>query len=265
MPRLQSDDVALYYESIGHGIPLLFIHGLGASTRDWQQQVKHFSSRYQVLTIDLRGHGQSTKHQGPYTIAQFARDIVALIKRLDISSAHVVGHSLGGMVAFELAVTEPELIRSLVIVNSGPEIPMNTLSLRLRVYLIMYLRHAIVQIMGIRYLGRYLGKKLFPRPDQKNLRESFIERWAENDKWAYLHSLDAVLGWSVSSVLGTISCPTLIIASEYDYTPLAFKKAYVDRITSADLVVIPDSRHFVPLDQPERFNHALMSFLNKRQ
>lgn len=265
MPRLQLDDVELYFESSGQGVPLLLIHGLGASTRDWKHQISRFSDRFRVLTIDLRGHGQSSKPPGPYSIAQFSRDIAALLRAVGASAAHVVGHSLGGMIAFELAVSEPEMIRSLIVVNSGPEIPMNKLSERMRVYLNIFLRRTVVHTMGMRQLGKILGKKLFPNSDQRDLRESFVERWAENDKRAYLDSLAAALDWSVSSDLQNITCPTLIVASDNDYTSLEFKKAYTEKIPIAQLVVIPDSLHFVTLDQPGCFNRAVMSFLTTHQ
>src|SRR6266545_4358239 len=96
MPKVQCNDINLYYEVNGKGQPLLFIHGLGSSARDWESQVQEFSRTYQVITFDLRGHGQSDKPAGPYTMSMFASDAAALLKRLGIESANVVGLSLGG-------------------------------------------------------------------------------------------------------------------------------------------------------------------------
>ncbi len=113
MPKLRIHDIDIYYEVTGQRTPLALIHGLGSSTRDWERQVPVFSERYQVITFDVRGHGQSAKPPGPYSIALFASDTVELVRALGIGPAHVVGISMGGMIAFQLAVDAPQRIKSL--------------------------------------------------------------------------------------------------------------------------------------------------------
>lgn len=103
MPYLTVDGAQLYYEDAGSGPPLLFVHGLGSSTRDWFAQVPHFADRYRVLRLDLRGHGRSERTRGPYRIAQFARDVAVTLRKLDAVPAHVVGLSMGGMVTLQLS------------------------------------------------------------------------------------------------------------------------------------------------------------------
>ena len=114
------NDIQLYYEITGQGQPLLFIHGLGSSTRDWEAQVSPFAANYQVITFDLRGHGRSDKPPGPYTLPLFTADTAGLLKALGLDAAHVVGISLGGGIAFQLALDYPELVKTLTIVNSAP-------------------------------------------------------------------------------------------------------------------------------------------------
>jgi len=91
-----------------------------------------------------------------------------------------------------------------------------------------------------------------------------IERWAENDKRAYLASFRAIMGWSVVERLGEIGCPVLVVAADQDYTPVAFKEAYAANLPHAELAVISDSRHLTPVDRPEQFNEALLAFLSKQ-
>ncbi len=260
MPKLRIHDIDLYYEVTGQGAPLVLIHGLGSSTRDWERQVPVFSERYQVVTFDVRGHGQSAKPPGPYSIAQFASDTVELMKALGIGPAHVVGISMGGMIAFQLAVDAPERVKSLVIVNSGPELVARTF----REKLAFWQRIAIVQLVGMRKMGEVLSQRLFPKPEQDALRREFIKRWAENDQRAYLHALRALMGWSVADRLGTIDCPTLVISADQDYTPVSLKEAYVAKMQCAELVVISDSRHATSVEQPDKFNAALLDFLGKQ-
>src|SRR5690242_21429013 len=132
MPHLRVRDVELYYEVSGQGDPIVFIHGLGSSTYDWEHQIAYFAKHYQVVVFDVRGHGRSAKPRGPYSIPLFAADAAEVINTLDIAPAHIVGLSMGGMIAFQLAVNAPACVRSLVIVNSSPELVARTVKERLQ-------------------------------------------------------------------------------------------------------------------------------------
>jgi pimeloyl-ACP methyl ester carboxylesterase len=260
MPRLNIGDVELYYEIAGQGEPLLFMHGLGSSSRDWQLQVEFFAERYRVVAFDARGHGQSGKPPGPYGIPLFAQDTARLIEALDLAPVHVVGVSMGGMMALQLALDAPDLVRSMTVVNCTPEVVAHSW----RDYVSLFQRLFVTRVLGMRKTGEFLGKRLFPRPEQEELRRMFVERWAENDKRAYLDATRGLVGWSVSERLGEIRCPTLVIAADEDYSPVEVKRAYVAQIPGAELVVIEDSRHGTPVDQPEKFNAALLEFLSRQ-
>ncbi|MBL8989265.1 MAG: alpha/beta fold hydrolase, partial [Gemmatimonadetes bacterium] len=114
--------VALQTIDRGTGPTVILIHGLGGRGADWTPQIDHLASRFRVVAPDLRGHGQSPKPAGPYAMRDLAADVAALIRRVGGGPVHVVGLSLGGMVAFQLAVDDPALVRTLTIVNSGPEV-----------------------------------------------------------------------------------------------------------------------------------------------
>lgn len=260
MPKIHVNDIDLYYESAGQGKPVLLIHGLGSSTRDWELQSTAFSTLYRVVAFDVRGHGQSDKPPGPYSIPLFTADTIELIRSLEIGPSHVVGISMGGMIAFQLAVDTPDLVRSLVIVNSGPEIIPRSLRDRINVLQ----RILLVRIFGMRKIGEFLGSRLFPKPEQETLRHMFIERWAENDQRAYLESTRGIVGWSISDQLQTIVCPTLVVASDEDYTPISAKKAYVERLPRGELVVIEDARHAVTAERPEDLNKVVLDFLARQ-
>ncbi|MFZ5857255.1 MAG: alpha/beta fold hydrolase [Chloroflexota bacterium] len=257
MPKIQSNGINLYYEIHGEGQPLLFIHGLGSSARDWELQVEKFAKSYKVITFDLRGHGQSDKPAGPYTMSMFAADTVGLLKALGVDSPHVVGLSLGGGVAFQMAVDASLPLKSLVIVNSTPELLVRTFKDRLMVWQ----RIAIVNLLGMKKMGEVLSKRLFVKPEQEGIRKVFVERWAENDQRAYLNSMRALVGWSVSARIGSIRFPTLVIAADQDYSPLSVKEAYTAQIPGARLEVISDSRHATPVENPQEFNRVLQNFL----
>ncbi|MFP4228461.1 MAG: alpha/beta fold hydrolase [Salinivenus sp.] len=257
MPYFTVDGVRLYYDERGEGEPLLFVHGLGSSSRDWFEQVPHFADRYRVLRLDLRGHGRSERPSGPYHIAQFARDVAVGVRRLDAAPAHVVGLSMGGMVALELAAGARSLVRSLVVVNSVADMRLQTWS---DVWFYVSRRLA-VQTLGMRRVGRLLADRLFPGPHQEAHRREFIERWSQNDKQAYLWSVDAIMGWSVTERLPEITPPTLLVSSDQDYTPIATKNRMAARMPNAELAVVEGAHHALPVEKPNVFNALVDDFL----
>lgn len=258
VPTVHLGDIDTSFELMGTGDPVVLIHGLGSSARDWEQQLPALADYYRVLTYDVRGHGQSSKPRGPYSVAQFAKDLALLLERLEHRPAHVVGISMGGMIAFQLAVDRPDLVRSLVIVNSGPALVPSTLAEHLAVWS----RIAIAKVRGPSAMGGVLAPRLFPSPDQEPLRRRFVERWAENDKDAYYASLRAIIGWSVRDRVGEIRCPVLVVAADHDYTPVSAKEAYLGLIPGASLKVVADSRHATPMERPQAFNSMLREFLD---
>ncbi len=250
--------IKLNYESGGQGPPLLFIHGLGGSLEDWEGQVSHFARDFRVFSVDLRGHGRSDKPRAVYSMQLFASDLAALINALRLGPVHVVGISLGGGVAFQLAVDSPELVRTLTIVNSGPEMILRTFKEKFAIWL----RFAIINTMGLKKLGDVVAAKLFPDPADAARKAGFLQRYARNEAQPYKAALRAFVGWSVTPQLGSINCPTLIMSADQDYTPVSFKEAYVGKIRGAKLVVIPDTHHAAPAERPEVFNELLSEFLD---
>ena len=259
MPICKLKEITLYYEIHGEGEPLLFIHGLGSSSRDWELQLEFFAQNYLVILLDVRGHGRSGKPPGPYSIPLFAEDIKKLLQALQVGPAHILGISLGGMIGFQLGISYPDMIKSLVIVNSTPELVARTLKDRLGIWQ----RLLIVRFLGMRKMGEVLGDRFLPDPEQEELRKIFIERWAENDKPAYMEAMKAVIGWRVTDQLGEIRCPTLVIGADGDYFPTAEKEKYVKQIPGAELLIIENSRHALPAEKPAEFNVAVKEFLTR--
>ena len=212
---------------------------------------------HRVIAFDVRGHGRSSRPPGPYSVAEFAQDAVALLRHLNAAPAHVVGLSMGGMIAFQMAVDSPESVRSLVIANSGPAMILQKASQRAMVKL----RFAVVRLLGMRALARMIAKPVFPKREQQQLRQTVMNRLAENDPRAYLDALRAIDGWSVAEHISKIRCPVLVIASDQDYTPVEWKRAYAAQIPGAVVAVLRDSRHVAPMDQPEEFNRVVLEFL----
>ncbi|QRN97771.1 alpha/beta fold hydrolase [Archangium violaceum] len=256
MPRLQLDGSSLHFEESGAGAPVLLLHGLGSSGQDWELVAPRLAAHRRVIVPDIRGHGRSDKPAGPYGVPLFARDIAAFCDRLGLARVDVVGLSMGGMIGFQLAVDRPELVRSLVVINSGPDMVARTLRLKLS----FALRMAILKLLGPRTLARVIAPKLFPKPEQAELRRRVVESLGANEPDAYRRATRGLAGWTVLERLKDITCPVLVLASDRDYTPLSVKKAYVDLLGNARLQELKDSGHAAPLDQPEQIVEAVKGF-----
>src|SRR5438309_3680925 len=115
MAMLARGDVDLYYESVGDGPPLLLIAGLASDSLSWQPIVADLASHYRVITVDNRGAGRTTPQAAPTSIRAMADDCVALIEHLGLPSVHMLGHSMGGLVAQDCAIRYPDKVNALVL------------------------------------------------------------------------------------------------------------------------------------------------------
>ncbi len=265
MPLQTANGIQLHYTFHGQPVDgrhprLLFLHGLGSSGEDWHKQIPAFAGDYCILTLDLRGHGRSQRPSGPYSIAQLATDVAALLNVLSFTPTHVVGLSLGGTVAMQLAADQPALVQSLTIVNSGPDLSPKTAADRRQARL----RTWLIRLLGLKPFGRILGKKLFPDPINAADRTRFETALAGNTRGPYLAAFGAAMVCDLTPRLGEIRCPALVVSADLDSWPVAMKEAYVARMPNARLVVIADSHHALPVEKPVPFNAALRAFLDNQ-
>ena len=258
MPTIEVNATQLYYECIGRGPPLLLIHGLGSSSDDWAFQREDFSRRHTLILPDLRGSGRSGKPPGPYSIHQFATDLWALLDAVEIKYTDILGFSLGGAVAQEMALMRPHAVRGMVLCNALANYRTDTW----RKWAEAHLQVAMVRTLGLRRTAKLIANRLFPHEDQAPKRQRVIDVVGANPRAAYLASIHALIGWSVLERLSALRCQTLIIAAEFDYTPLADKRAEAARYPNMTFQVMIGSRHGTPFDATERFNECVLAFLD---
>jgi 3-oxoadipate enol-lactonase len=151
------------------------------------------------------------------------------------------------------------MVRSLVVVNS----PVTGYRQSFREGFQSWKHFTRVQLTGIVKNGKPNGQQLSPKEDEEQWQQTLTERLGINSMLAQANSFWAILKGNVIDNLSLINCPTLVIASDEDYVPVSIKSAYILRIPRAEIVVIPNSRHAVPIEQSERFNAVLLDFLSK--
>jgi pimeloyl-ACP methyl ester carboxylesterase len=210
-----------------------------------------------VITLDLPGHGQSTLPPGRLSIARLGGAVAGLLEALGLMPAHVVGLSLGGVVALQLALDAPSRVRSLVLVNSFARLRQPA-----RRAVRGLVRLGLLLTAPMSWTGAWVAGGLFPHPEQRPLREATTQRIASNSRWAYLRTIAAVLRSDLGPRLGEIRVPTLVVAGSEDQTvALAAKEETARRIVGARLEVVEGSGHATPIDAAEAFNLLLLRFL----
>lgn len=261
MPYRLVNGIHLRYETWGVGsTPLVLIHGLGSSVDDWFLQLPAFAPHYLCVVVDLRGHGLSDKPAGRYSVGLFAADVAALLRDLDLGPAHILGLSLGGMIAQQLASVQPEIVRSLVLVNTLPGLwPPSRHIVRLG------LRRLAPpwRTPDMARVAERVAAELFPDPASAVFRTQAAERIGANDPVAYRRATLAVARFWPGSTLKRIVCPALIIAGEADrVVPGIYQARLRKALPHAGFVSIPRAGHACNIDRPDAVNAAVLEFLN---
>jgi 3-oxoadipate enol-lactonase len=256
MPFLRDDELSIHYLQRGHGEPLLLIHGLGGSGADWAFQVAALEHRFRVIVPDLPGSGHSSPPRSEYTIAGFASALWKLMDHLKIVRPNIVGFSLGGAVALEMATLRPACVPKLALINS-----LATYQPRdLRKWLETYVAATLVRLVGMPRAACLMAARLFPEPWQRAMREHAARVMGSVPANSYLGTGLALARWAILDRLDRLKSRVLLIAAENDFTPLAEKRDLAQKL-NAELVVVRGSRHGTPFDSVEATNASLLALL----
>ena len=250
---------SLYYRVRGKGESLLLIHGMGSTGADWEFQVRALERHFRVIVPDLPGSGYSPAFEGDFSISDCAEVLWALADHLQVSLANIVGFSLGGAVALEMALQRPEGVARLALINT-------LLSYRIdhwRKWLEARLPAIVIRLMGMRCAARLAATRLFPMPWQRLLRERATEVMSRVASTVYLGMAKALERWTASERLDRLQARTLMIAAEHDFTPLA-EKLSMAKAVHADIAVVHGSRHGTPFDPIKATNACLLAWFTDR-
>jgi pimeloyl-ACP methyl ester carboxylesterase len=238
---------------------VLFLHGLGANGASWQLQFAPLIKKgFRPIAPDAPGFGESPYDGKGWTIKRVASQMIDLLDGLTINRAHIVGLSLGGVIASQIAIDFPQRVDKLVLASTFARLRPKSLSES-----IYFLRRAVVAFtVSVPAQARLVAQRVFPRPDQEPLREMLVAEISRADPRAYRGAMRSLGLFNVSRRLREIKIPTLIISGANDstVTPSA-QKALADGIPGARQVIVVDAGHAVNVDQYEIFNRILLEFL----
>ena len=259
MPSVQAGDVRLHYEERGRGPDLLLlVHGYTACWRWWELALERLDpARYHVYAPDLRGAGESDKPPSGYNIEQYAEDVFQFCRALGLHNLVYVGHSMGGIIGIQVALSHRELLRGLVLVDPSPADRLE-LSPQQQQALDVVTR----QITTNRDVALAWYQLCFQRPPAQHLMETLLEAGMSASAAHARDSMRSILSTTLGHRLAGISTPTLLIGGDRDaIVPLETMLATHRRIPGCGLHVFHRVGHSPPLEVPEDFTGVLTDFL----
>lgn len=235
---------------------ILFLHGLGAHSHSWDEQIEFFKQAYRVIVPDLRGHGHSPLGNEDFSFELCADDIYHLLQELNIQKVHLCGFSLGGMIAFEFAVKYPEMLHSFCVINTLASFKL----FNFKEAFAFNLRRVLIKFFPLRVLATLMSRKLFSNKD-KALRKRLRDLSHLVNKKAYAIFLEAMPNWDLTQQLSFIKVPSVIIGSEFDYDIFKGKSELAESMPDAKFIEIKGCHHFVTWECADAFNHIYKDFI----
>lgn len=229
MPTVKVNDITMYYELQGAGEPLVLIAGLRLDLSDYHGIDSWLAQKYQVLAFDNRGAGRTDKPDIPYSIEMMADDTAKLMQALGVKQAHIIGISMGGRIALELALQHPDLVKKLVLVSTSARVPKRGWRFRLMETLTL--------------LPIFKGK--YPQP-----------------RYAYLRQRQASGAYNCVERLPELHMPTLILHGKNDKTaPYSLAEEMRAGIQGSKIIPFNGGHLFFFLRERQRFLEAIAQFL----
>lgn len=229
-------DISMYYEIYGQGEPLMVIHGNGSSIAGMGFQIEYFKDSFQVIAADSRGHGNSEMNTESLSYEQMAKDWLELIRFLGLKKVNIIGWSDGGIIGILMAIQQPPMVNKLV--SMGANVKPH--------------REAMIKI------ETQLLENAMRDAELKALSGERKDYWLRKSKQLKLLWDQPDIDWQD---LKRITCPTLILAGEKDSVKRAHTLQIAKCIAGSECQIFKGEDHFMPVSNPQRFNHKVKEFL----
>ena len=268
--RIRIDGREANYVDVGEGPALVLLHGLGASWQSWLENIPEFARDHRVVAMDMPGFGYSEMPEGDLSIEYYANWSFRLLDELGIDAAALVGNSMGGFIAAEMAIRRPERVQRLVVVSAAvfwqtyrraqPLVQLARLSNAIVARALTRTTDDIATRPRLRAWALATAGFRYPHLIDKELAHEMVLSARRTD--GFLPALEALADFPLEEELPKISCPTLIVWGAHDtLVPVRDAKRMEDLIPDARRVVFERTGHVAMLERPERFNRLLRDLL----
>lgn len=266
MPTLKIRDAEIYYRDTGavdSGETIVFAHGLLWDNEMFAPQIKALEKDYRCIAFDFRGQGQSESTNSGYDMGSLSLDTKALLESLVDGPVHFLGLSMGGFIGMRLAIHHPDLLKSLMLLETtaDPEPEENKPKYRKLAFIAKWLGIGLIaeKTMAIMFSQSFLND-----PDKAELRLEWKNRLKKLDRWRFGKAVEGVINRNgVYGAIGKIKLPTLVVVGDQDVATVPAKaKRIHEAITGSKLVTIKDAGHTSSVEQPEAITQAIKEFLS---
>lgn len=262
MPYTENDGVKIYWEEHGRGEPLLLIMGLGYTLDMWHRNLPALSERYRTIVFDNRGLGKSDVPPGPYSTSDMAADAIAVLDDAGVDKAHVLGASLGGLIAEELVLGHPHRVKSLILACTHGGGTEHIVMPSQEVLDMLAARASMTAEEGVRAAIPFVYHAETPR--ERIDEDLAIRLRTFPSAEGYTAQLAAGLTHDAFDRLKDIKVPTLVIHGDSDaLIPYTNAQILAREIPGAKVTIIPKASHVFFTDQPEASNEVVLSFLGE--
>ena len=256
-----NDGVDCKYAVEGNGLPIIFVHGIGASRHAWDAIIPYLRERYTCISYDLRGHGVSPVPPPPYTLDQMVADLNRLQTKLNIERAHVIGHSLGGMIGPAYARRCPNRVHALGLLSTAAA---RSVDDRAKVEAVV----ASMEAHGISDQLPTLVSRWFTDAfieQNPSVVECRLKQVLATDPAVFLSVFHLYAETEMSPWLGEIGAPSLVLTGEFDggCSP-RLNQIIAKQIPDAELVILDGVKHAILLEAPERVAEEIQNFLARQ-
>lgn len=255
MAIIKVGDLNIGFREQGNGEAVVFLHGVGSDKDLWNKQIDYFSESWRAVSIDYPGYGESDLPGRDLSRTEIAQYILGALKQLKISTAHIVGLSMGGVIALEMVRLEPVRIISLTLAD--------TFAKHHDGKAVLERAHKAIETMTMREFAEARMSAVLSPHASEEIRQEAIENMARIDKQSYRWAASAVWTGDYLAQLSDIAVPTLVVIGEYDQlTPLSLAQQLKRKIRGANLEVIPNTGHISNFENPTGFNKVLERFIS---
>ncbi|MFT6202455.1 MAG: 3-oxoadipate enol-lactonase [Spirosomataceae bacterium] len=260
MAKVRINNCDIHYEIYGNGPEAVVLsHGLLWSSRMFHKQVTALSADYKIVTYDHRGQGQSEITESGYDMDSLYNDAVGLIEKLNLGKVHFGGLSMGGFVAMRLAARRPDLIKSLLLMET---------SAQGEPFAFKYnLLKTVVNAFGVRIVTNPIMKIMFSDtflndPKRTTEKQEWMAELQKNKKSITKAVTGVIQRKGMEDELQNITCPTLVLVGTEDKATIPEKAEFIaSKISQAKLIYIQNGGHTSSVEEPEQYNRAILEFL----
>jgi 3-oxoadipate enol-lactonase len=268
MPNWKTDHISgpprIAVDHVGSGSLVVLMHGIGGNRSNWHDQLPEFGRYFRAVAWDARGYGDSDDYDGALDFGDFAIDLARLLDHFHAPRAHLVGLSMGGVIALDFVSRWPDRVTTLTLCDSFPGF--SHISDEQRREFIRLRQEPLLAGKKPKDIAPAIAKSLLGKSPPPEVFERLVASMSTLHKESYLKTISSLANYTQTLNLEAITAPThVVVGAEDTLTPPATSREMAQRIPGARFTIIEGAGHLSNIERPEAFNSAVLGFLREHR